>query len=192
MKIEKKEGSITSVRNKMRTFKKISRKKQTGFTMIELIVVIVIVAMLTTIAVVIFQNHLKRGRDSFRKSEVDTISTLVRLDRVKKEKNNFDLNKNQVLNILKTHSISGIKVEGDYHYFFGYSANKNDFFVVVCGEEEPKFFAKGTPNGIIAVNSSNPLEVCDGSSVPIKERALPLDDNAMSSSLDAYTIYQLS
>ena len=160
--------------------------------MIELMVVIVIIAMLTTIAVAIFQNHLQKGRDSFRKSEVDTVATLVRLDRVKSEQNNYDLNKTQVFQILKKNSVHSLQAKADKHYFYGYSAKKDNFFVVVCGEENSEFFVKGTPEGIIAVRSVDPADVCDGSSVPIKERNAPLDPNSADTNLDSYTIYELS
>ncbi len=166
-------------------------RKNTGFTMIELIVVIVVIAILSTISVAFFQNYLRKGRDSFRKSTVDTIATLVRLDRLKKEKDNFDLNKAQVLTILKNNSVGSVDSAVDREYFYGYSAQKDDFFVVVCGESD-EFFVKGTPSGMIAVRTQNPVDVCDGSAVPIKERASALDPNADSENLDDYIVYQLS
>ena len=178
-----------SGKTKKFVFQKISR--QAGFTMIELIVVIVVIAMLSTIAVAVFRNHLQRGRDSFRKSTVDTIATLVRLDRLKKEEENFDLNKAQVLTILKNNSVGSVDSAADKHYFYGYSAQKKDFFVVVCGESD-EFFVKGTPNGMIAVHTQNPVDICDGSAVPIKERASALDPNADSKNLDDYIVYRLS
>jgi hypothetical protein len=116
---------------------------------------------------------------------------LVRLDRVKQEKSNYNLNKIQVKEILNKNSINIIEAEAGKHYFYGYSAKKEDFFVVVCGEENLEFFVKGTPSGIIAARTKSADDVCDGSSEPIKERSAPLDNSAPDTNLDAYTIYQL-
>lgn len=179
----------TEVKNKKMNAK---NKNFAGFTIIELVVVIIVIAMLSTIAIALFQNHLKRGRDSFRKSNVDTIATLVKLDRIKQEESGFDLIKPELLEVLRKNSINSIVSASGHEYFYGYSAKKEDFFAVVCGEVDREFFVEGTPAGIMAVRSKNAVDVCDGSSVPIKERPAPLDSNALNTDLDAYTIYQLS
>ena len=173
--------------------KKMNKKNKNlaGFTIVELVIVIIVVAMLSTIAIAVFQNHLRNGRDSFRKSNVDTIATLVKLDRLKKQASNYNLIKAEVRDILDNNSMNVISAESNKHYFYGYSEQKENFFVVVCGEED-WFFVEGTPAGIMAVRSKDPAAVCDGSSVPIKERPSPLDMNVPETNLDAYTIYKLS
>ena len=166
--------------------------RQAGFTMIELMVTIIIIVILSTVSVVVFQNHLKSGRDSLRKTNVDSVVTMIRLNRITEEKSNYDLSKAQVFGILNNKTINIPKAQSGHEYFYGYSAKKENFFIVVCGEAESEFFVEGTPAGVMAVRSKNPTDVCDGSSVPIKVRTAPLDLNTTETNIDAYTIYKLS
>ena len=58
-------------------------KKQYGFTLIELMVVVAIIAILTTIGVGGYANAMRRGRDSRRRSDIQALSqalTLFRMD----------------------------------------------------------------------------------------------------------------
>lgn len=51
------------------------RTKRTGFTLIELMVVIVIIGILATLGLVTFQNALKRGRDTKRVGDVKDMAS---------------------------------------------------------------------------------------------------------------------
>ncbi len=51
--------------------------RELGFTLIELLIAITIIALLATIGVVTFGNVPKESRDSRRKSDIDTIATVL-------------------------------------------------------------------------------------------------------------------
>jgi general secretion pathway protein G len=53
--------------------------KKTGFTLIEVIVVILILTTLSTLIIFAYMTSLKRGRDSTRKSDIRNISTALEL-----------------------------------------------------------------------------------------------------------------
>lgn len=54
-------------------------KKQTGFTIVELLIVIVIIAILAAITIVAFNGVQQRSRDSKRKQDVAQIAKLLSL-----------------------------------------------------------------------------------------------------------------
>jgi prepilin-type N-terminal cleavage/methylation domain-containing protein len=55
--------------------KYIKRKKKTGFTMIELLVVLAIVGMASTVGAVTFNSSLVKSRDAKRKKDISTLKT---------------------------------------------------------------------------------------------------------------------
>jgi prepilin-type N-terminal cleavage/methylation domain-containing protein len=54
-------------------------KKENGFTLVELLVVISIIAVLSTIGMVIYTGAQKRARDAQRREEVDAISKALEI-----------------------------------------------------------------------------------------------------------------
>jgi prepilin-type N-terminal cleavage/methylation domain-containing protein len=57
--------------------KKAWASKQTGFTIVELLIVIVVIAILATISVVAFSGVQARARDSIRKSDLSEIKKAI-------------------------------------------------------------------------------------------------------------------
>lgn len=54
-------------------------KKRYGFTIVELIVVIVVIAILVSIVIVAYGNVQKRARDTIRKQDVETIAKAIEI-----------------------------------------------------------------------------------------------------------------
>lgn len=59
--------------------KKRRAPKQKGFTIVELLIVVVVIAILAAISLVAYTNIQQRARDSQRKADLKTISTAVNL-----------------------------------------------------------------------------------------------------------------
>ena len=57
------------------------RKNSSGFTLVELLVVITILAILTTVGMVIYSGINKRARDSARKSDLYEVSTALEVNK---------------------------------------------------------------------------------------------------------------
>lgn len=57
-------------------------KKQKGFTIVELLIVIVVIAILATISIVAYNGVQQRARDSQRKSDLAAIAKALELYRV--------------------------------------------------------------------------------------------------------------
>jgi prepilin-type N-terminal cleavage/methylation domain-containing protein len=51
------------------------RKRQSGFTIVELLIVIIIIGILATLVVVQFTNQQKKARDTQRKTDIGAIET---------------------------------------------------------------------------------------------------------------------
>ncbi len=55
------------------------KRKQYGFTIVELLIVIVVIAILAAITIVAYNGIQQRGKDSARKSDLATISKALKL-----------------------------------------------------------------------------------------------------------------
>lgn len=55
------------------------RKNTSGFTIVELLIVIVVIAILAAISIVAYTGIQQRARDSERKAELQTIATAVEM-----------------------------------------------------------------------------------------------------------------
>lgn len=51
------------------------RKRQSGFTIVELLIVIIIIGILATLVIVQFTNQQKKARDTQRKTDINAISS---------------------------------------------------------------------------------------------------------------------
>lgn len=57
----------------------VSLRKQKGFTIVELLIVIVVIAILATISIVMYRGIQERGRDSQRESDVAVITKALEM-----------------------------------------------------------------------------------------------------------------
>ena len=57
----------------------IINKQKTGFTLIEIMIVIVIVGLISTIAIIALNNARLKARDTKRKSDLNTIGRFISL-----------------------------------------------------------------------------------------------------------------
>ena len=164
--------------------------KRYGFTLIELMVVLVMVGFLSTISVASYNDFMKKGRDSTRLVNVKNIAQIVKVDRASKNEGYYNLLKAQIVGIAQERAVKIPEPLGEKHYFYGYSAKKEDFFVAVCGENN-EILAQGTIAGLKAVHSVDTEVACKTGEAPVKEQDI-VDENASAEDLDSYTIYQLS
>ena len=51
------------------------RKRQSGFTIVELLIVIIIIGILATLVIVQFTNQQKKARDTQRKTDIGAVET---------------------------------------------------------------------------------------------------------------------
>jgi type II secretion system protein G len=145
------------------SMKKISQK-QRGFTIVELLIVIVVVAILAAITVTAYNGIQQRGRDAQRVSDMNTI--VKALEMYKVQTGNYPVangtneiagwevsskNPHQFLLPLKTAGIiSGVPVDpvndttaGIYYKYYRYSAGSNgcdtargDYYILIVRDAE--------------------------------------------------------
>jgi type II secretion system protein G len=61
------------------SFKPSTTQKQRGFTIVELLIVIVVIAILATISIVAYSGIQQRARDTIRLSDIKTLSKAIEL-----------------------------------------------------------------------------------------------------------------
>lgn len=168
------------------------KKTTSGFTLIELTIVIMAISAASAILVITFKINIQISRDTVRKSNVNIVANTIKLNRIGQTDTEIKNSKSNIISILQSNLVSLPKAESENHYYYGYSAKKDDFFVIVCGENDEEFFVAGTNKGIIAANSVYAGNSCQKNLVPVKNRNYPMNKKAPNTRLDAYLIYQLS
>ena len=115
----------------------------TGFTLIEILVVITILAILTSISFVGFEFYIKKSRDTKRLTNIQQIDKLVKQDStLNKNEGNFylynDEELNQIIDNARYQSESG---NGELCYYIGSSegadttsAHDNEFVIATWGD----------------------------------------------------------
>ncbi len=132
--------------------------KNKGFTIIELLVVIVVIGILSTIAIPQFTNNFMQARDSERKASIRIISNIIKINQTTKDNVNYYLADRNALKIeLNTQGYIIPKgIDNGLCYVYGEKADTDDEFFVAIGLEEsggPTMVVAGTPNGIDIANA---------------------------------------
>lgn len=162
--------------------------KPKGFTIIELTIAILALSIVSVVLVFPFESNINMTRDVVRKSNVNLMANLIKLDQIFSDKK-YKIDKNEVLNIFRKNMVSLPKIESNNHYFYGHSAKKSDFFVVVCSESRENFFIAGTNGGQKDLDIIYPAKACKNNLIPVGERFVPVKNSQ--NELDSYIIYQI-
>jgi prepilin-type N-terminal cleavage/methylation domain-containing protein len=166
-------------------------KKQNGFTIIELTIVILALSVLSLFLIFPIEMNLIKARDTVRKSNITMIANIIKLNGISENNGKYDIPKDKIRQIIQKNTTSFPSVVSDKHYFYGHSNKGEDFFVIICSEKNEEFFIKGTVNGEKAVSFSFPWKTCENNSIPVAERFVPLNKKAPTTSLNSYVIYKI-
>ena len=140
------------------------KNKKTGFSLIELLVVIVIMAILATISIGTFAGFFERARDAKRTTTVDLMSNLVKsTDATDWSELKYDYRivsgKNIKTAVLAKNDVV-IPPNEDLCYLFAFSGNvatysaDNQFAIIAWSEDQNKPIVSGTANAVSLVNSA--------------------------------------
>ncbi len=142
--------------------------KKSGFSLIELLVVIVIMGILATISIGTFSQFFKNARDAKRKAFVETVSNIIKSDQATVWKDDTASggiqkykygDKDVIAAILAKNDVL-VPAEEDFCYFYGFStgasgndASDNEFYVATWGENENSGAGAPIINGTIGATN---------------------------------------
>lgn len=126
-------------------------QKKSGFSLIELLVVIVIIGILAMLSLRAFDEIIGQARDSKVQADVQNIYTFV----VSAQTNEWSDDKYVTTNGAVISNIAkkgGVDIENGGVYLYGYKkgsgANDNEFFVAGWNETDESVIVKGTNDAI--------------------------------------------
>jgi len=162
-----------------------NNKKHFGFSLIELLVVIVIMGILATISVGTFSGFFSKSEDAKREAFVELVSNLIKsTDATKWDDTKYDYTgtTGRITSLLSANDVemppvtTGNGVDS-FCYFYGFnnpdatgakSPDDNQYFVASWSESEKKPIVAGTliaVNAVKAVTTAN-LYDCNMTSAP--------------------------
>ncbi|MCF7918170.1 type II secretion system GspH family protein [Candidatus Gracilibacteria bacterium] len=131
------------------------QKKKLGFTLIEMLVVIVIIGILSAISTATLKRYFSQARDAARKSTIQNITLMLKIDGAGKwtdDKYMYD-----VFKLRKLFEKNDYKIppsQNSYCYLLGMGqgseivGDDNEFFITVWGERSGSE-GLGTPGPIV-------------------------------------------
>lgn len=133
----------------IRFLKKITYRFETGFTLVELLVVISIIVMMSGIALTLYQSAQSRSRDSQRMADLKAVQSAL-------EQYRFDLNSyppQTVLNYSPNAFDSGASLTGKGNIYIGILPR------------DPLFGQSGSLNYVYYALPNSVVTICDGVNV---------------------------
>lgn len=131
-----------------------SARQKTGFTLVELLVVIVIIGILATISIGTFQGYFAEARNAKRVSTVSNVSTAIKTRRATEESNPYLIVNSDVALLEAELNAIGLSLPNDNTqcYIYGWLTNgATEFFIAVADEEvADTIIVDGTGAGIAA------------------------------------------
>ncbi|MCF7812727.1 prepilin-type N-terminal cleavage/methylation domain-containing protein [Candidatus Gracilibacteria bacterium] len=116
--------------------------KSLGFTLIEVLVVIIIIGILATISTATLKNYFVKARDAARKATVNNITLIVKVDASDQWSNEkYIYNVFGLRQLFEKNDYRVPKASNNYCYLLGMGkgtqvvGDDNQFFVLVWGEE---------------------------------------------------------
>ncbi len=151
------------------------KKKHFGFSLIELLVVIVIIGILSLIAAGTFQGYFGKARDARRQAFVSTAANIIKSKEATEWSNTkYVLTAVELKDALRENDVT-IPTGEDLCYFYSYNAgtgsqaSDNEFFLATWSEDAENVIVDGTADAVDALNGlTNAVSnfVCDTSTAP--------------------------
>lgn len=139
-------------------------KKASGFTLVELLVVIVIIGILSTITVGTFRGHFSKARDAKRVAAINSVDLMMRTEFA----DTWDDTKRYITDATKATAMLQdnemvLKSDNDFCYVIASgdgataSADDNQYVVAGWSEKNQEVIVKGSPDAVKAVEALTTL-----------------------------------
>lgn len=160
--------------------------KKSGFSLIELLVVIVIMGILATVAFGNFGGFFAKARDSNRRAAVATLNTAITADRVGHEFS-YDITEdaehenasdtaayiNTIMDNMMANNDIELDGKGCYYAGFGTGTNNNQYFIAFVTEEKEQWDGFASHKAIVDSFKGEASDItdfdsgCEGASISV-------------------------
>lgn len=133
-----------------------STRQKAGFTLVELLVVIVIIGILATISIGTFQGYFAQARNAQREATVNSVATIIKTRNATAETTPYAYADTAALTAELTAGGLDTPTDGDRCYLYGYTTTgATEFFIAAADESNADtLIVDGTGAGIAAANGA--------------------------------------